>query len=48
VAGISCLCNMASGMLAQPLSHAEVLAAGAAASGAFEALIRAFLRDLKL
>jgi len=48
VAGISCLCNMAAGMLAQPLSHLEVLEAGAAAAGRFEALIRAFVRDLKL
>jgi purine-nucleoside phosphorylase len=48
VAGISCLCNMAAGMLDQPLSHGEVLAAGAAAAGAFEALVRAFLRDLAL
>jgi purine-nucleoside phosphorylase len=48
VAGISCLCNMAAGMLAQPLSHQEVLEAGAAAAGRFEALIRAFVRDLEL
>jgi len=48
VAGISCLCNMAAGMLAQPLSHLEVLEAGAAAAGRFEALIRAFVRDLTL
>lgn len=48
VAGISCLCNMAAGMLPQPLTHAEVLEAGAAAAGAFEALIRAFVRDLAL
>ena len=46
VAGLSCLCNMAAGMLPQPLSHAEVLEAGDAAAGAFEALIRAFLRNL--
>lgn len=48
VAGISCLCNMAAGMLPQALSHAEVLEAGAAAAGAFEALIRAFLGHLDL
>ena len=48
VAGISCLCNMAAGMLDQPLSHREVLEAGAAAAGAFAALVRAFLRDLVL
>ena len=48
VAGISCLCNMAAGMLPQPLTHIEVLEAGAAAAGAFEALIRRFLRQLAL
>ena len=48
VAGVSCLCNMAAGMLPQPLSHEEVLAAGAAAAGAFEALVRRFLADLAL
>ena len=48
VAGVSCLCNMAAGMLPQPLAHEEVLAAGAAAAGAFEALIRRFLGDLAL
>jgi purine-nucleoside phosphorylase len=48
VAAISCLCNMAAGMLPQPLSHLEVLEAGAAAAGAFEALIRSFLRNLEL
>ena len=46
VAGISCLCNMAAGMLPQPLTHQEVLEAGAASASAFEALIRAFLRGL--
>ena len=48
VAGISCLCNMAAGMLPEPLTHAEVLAAGAGAGVAFERLIRAFLKDLVL
>ena len=48
VAGISCLCNMAAGMLAQPLTHSEVLEAGAGAAQPFEALIRAFLKDLVL
>ncbi len=47
-AGISCLCNMAAGMLPQPLTHAEVLEAGAAAAASFEKLVRAFLRDLTL
>lgn len=48
VAGISCLCNMAAGLLPQPLTHKEVLEAGAAAAGRFEALVRAFVRDLPL
>lgn len=46
VAGISCLCNMAAGILPQALSHQEVLDAGAAAAGSFQALIRRFIRDL--
>ena len=46
VAGISCLCNMGAGILPQALTHKEVLEAGAAAAGRFEALIRAFVRDL--
>ena len=48
VAGVSCLCNMAAGMLDQPLTHDEVLAAGAQAAGRFETLVRRFLRDLQL
>jgi purine-nucleoside phosphorylase len=48
VAGISCLCNMAAGMLPKPLTHLEVLEAGAAAARDFEGLVRAFLRDLEL
>jgi purine-nucleoside phosphorylase len=48
VAGISCLCNMAAGMLPQPLTHQEVLEAGAAAAESFEALVRAFVRGLQL
>jgi purine-nucleoside phosphorylase len=45
-AGISCLCNMAAGILPQALTHKEVLEAGAAAAGAFQALIRRFVRNL--
>jgi purine-nucleoside phosphorylase len=48
VAGISCLCNMAAGILPQPLTHLEVLAAGAAAAAQFTALVRRFVRDLAL
>jgi purine-nucleoside phosphorylase len=43
VAGISCLCNMAAGLLDQPLTHQEVLEAGQAAAGRFEALVRRFV-----
>jgi len=46
VAGISCLCNMAAGILPQPLTHAEVLEAGDAAAASFEALIRRFVANL--
>ncbi|WLT31461.1 purine-nucleoside phosphorylase [Geothrix sp. PMB-07] len=48
VAGISCLCNMAAGILPQALTHQEVLEAGAAAAGRFESLVRAFVRGLPL
>ncbi len=48
VAGISCLCNMAAGMLPQPLTHQEVLEAGAEAAARFEALVRRFVRNLEL
>jgi purine-nucleoside phosphorylase len=46
VAGISCLCNMAAGILPRALTHQEVLEAGAASSRRFEALVRAFVRTL--
>jgi purine-nucleoside phosphorylase len=46
VAGISCLCNMAAGILPQALTHQEVLEAGAAAAGRFESLVRDFVRSL--
>ncbi len=48
VAGVSCLCNMAAGILDQPLTHQEVLDAGKASAGHFEALVRRFIRDLAL
>ncbi len=47
VAAISCLCNMAAGILPQALTHKEVLEAGAAAAEAFQALVRRFIRDLQ-
>ena len=46
IAGISCLCNMAAGILPQALTHQEVLEAGAASAGAFQSLVRRFVRDL--
>lgn len=48
VAGISCLCNMAAGILPQPLTHLEVLEAGAAAAGRFADLVRKFVNGLVL
>ncbi|HWQ08413.1 MAG TPA: purine-nucleoside phosphorylase [Holophaga sp.] len=47
VAGVSCLCNMAAGILDRPLNHQEVLDAGAEAAQRFEALVRAFVRGLQ-
>jgi len=48
IAGISCLCNMAAGILPQALSHKEVLEAGAASAGDFQALVRRFVAGLTL
>lgn len=48
VAGISCICNMGAGILPQPLSHQEVLDAGKASAGRFEALVRKFTGLLRL
>jgi purine-nucleoside phosphorylase len=48
VAGISCLCNLAAGILPRPLTHQEVLDAGAAAAERFGALVRKFVRNLSL
>ncbi len=43
VLGISCVTNMASGILDRPLDHAEVLATGERVKGQFIALLRAVL-----
>ena len=43
VLGISCITNMAAGILDQPLTHAEVLETGERVSGQFVALLRAVL-----
>ncbi len=42
---ISCVTNMAAGILDQPLTHEEVLQAGAAARERFEILINAFIQS---
>ena len=42
--GISCLTNMAAGILGQPLSHAEVLETGERVKASFMALVRSVLR----
>ena len=43
VAGISCLTNMAAGILGQPLTHAEVTATADRVRGAFVSLLEEFL-----
>jgi purine-nucleoside phosphorylase len=43
VLAISCVTNMAAGILDQPLSHAEVMETGERVKGTFEALLRAVL-----
>ncbi|PYX49207.1 MAG: purine-nucleoside phosphorylase, partial [Acidobacteria bacterium] len=43
VLAISCVTNMAAGILDQPLSHAEVMETGERVRGTFEALLRAVL-----
>ncbi|HET6936098.1 MAG TPA: purine-nucleoside phosphorylase, partial [Candidatus Angelobacter sp.] len=40
VLGISCVTNMAAGILDQPISHEEVLETGRRVSGQFKALLR--------
>lgn len=45
-AGVSCITNLASGISAAPLDHAEVLAVGREASVRFRALVTAFVRRL--
>ena len=43
VLAISCVTNMAAGILDQPLSHAEVMETGERVRGTFEALLRAVI-----
>lgn len=46
VLGISCVTNMAAGVLDRPLDHEEVLATGRAVEGRFAALLGALLAEL--
>lgn len=46
VLGISCLTNMASGILPQKLSHAEVLEVAARVNAAFTALVKSIVAEL--
>jgi purine-nucleoside phosphorylase len=43
VLGISCVTNMAAGILDQPINHAEVMETGGRVKGQFVALLRAVL-----
>ncbi len=43
VLAISCVTNMAAGILDQPLSHAEVMETGERVKAVFESLLRALL-----
>jgi purine-nucleoside phosphorylase len=43
VLAISCVTNMAAGILGQPLSHAEVMETGERVKTIFESLLRAVL-----
>lgn len=47
VLGISCITNMAAGMLPQKLDHQEVMETAARVSGDFAGLVRAILADYK-
>ena len=46
VLGISCVTNMAAGLLPAPLSHEEVMATGRAVEAQMAALLTAFVRRL--
>jgi purine-nucleoside phosphorylase len=43
--GISCLTNMAAGILNQPLNHAEVLETGERVKASFGALVREVVKS---
>jgi purine-nucleoside phosphorylase len=46
VAAVSCITNLACGIAQHPLSHAEVLEAGARVGAQFRALVREFVQRL--
>ena len=46
VLGISCITNMAAGILETPLSHAEVMETGRRAEGAFASLIDKIIENI--
>jgi purine-nucleoside phosphorylase len=48
VLGISCLTNMAAGILSQPLNHEEVLETGKQVMSTFSALIREIVKEWKV
>ena len=47
ICGVSCITNMAAGILDQPLSHIEVTETALKVKDQFAALIDAFLREVK-
>jgi len=48
VLGISCLTNMAAGILSQPLNHQEVLETGKQVMSTFSALVREIVKEWKV
>ena len=48
VLGISCITNMAAGILDQPLNHEEVMETGARVKARFSALVEASVGEMKL
>ena len=48
VLGVSCLTNMAAGILGQPLSHQEVVETGAKARASFRRLLDGVVQGMEL
>lgn len=46
VLGVSCMTNMAAGILDQPLSHEEVMETGARVRGTFRRLLDGVVREM--